>query len=211
MTDRTETVILIHGLWMSGFVLLPHQHWLRADGFTAHRFSYPSWRNGLDDNAHLLMRFIKETSATTIHLVAHSLGGLVALKMLSQETDTRIRRLVLMGTPYEGCHCGITLVESSVLAPLVGRTFEEWFNQPRPVPHPTVEIGVIAGIRPVGLGRLIPGLAQPSDGVISVSETRIAAAKDSISLDINHSGMLVSRACAEQVTNFLKMGNFIHD
>jgi hypothetical protein len=73
-----------------------------------------------------------------------------------------------------------------------------------------VEIGVIAGIRPVGLGRLIPGLAQPNDGVIAVSETRIADVKDSISLDINHSGMLLSPTCAEQITSFLKTGNFIH-
>jgi len=210
MTDKTETVILIHGLWMHGLVLLPHQRWLRAEGFAVRRFSYPSWRGGLDDNVRLLSGFVNETSGSVIHLVAHSLGGLVTLKMLSQEPDERIRRVVLLGTPYAGCHCGITLTESLGLAAFVGSTFEDWFNLPLPSPQPAVEIGVIAGTRPIGFGRLIPGLASPNDGLIAVDETRIAAARDSIALNVCHSGMLVSRACAGQITNFFRTGSFIH-
>ncbi len=82
--DKAETVILIHGLWMHGFVLLPHQRWLHAEGFSVRRFSYPSWRGGLAENAHLLSRFVNQTPGAVIHLVAHSLGGLVALEMLSR-------------------------------------------------------------------------------------------------------------------------------
>jgi pimeloyl-ACP methyl ester carboxylesterase len=210
MTDKTETVILIHGLWMRGLVLLPHQRWLRAGGFSVRRFSYPSWRGGLADNARLLSSFVDETPGAVIHLVAHSLGGLVALKMLSQEPDARIRRVILMGTPYANCHCGSALARSPVLAALVGRTFEDWFSLPRPALPPAVEIGVIAGTRPVSFGRLIPGLPRPNDGLIAVDETRIAAATDSIALNVSHSGMLVSRACAGQIANFLRNGYFIH-
>lgn len=205
-----ETVVLIHGLWMRGGVLLLNQRWLRAEGFNVRRFSYPSWLGGLADNARLLSGFVNETSAPVIHLVAHSLGGLVALTMLSQEHDVRIRRVVLMGTPYAGCHCGLTLAAQPVLAALVGRTFEDWFSLPRHPLPPAVEIGVIAGTRPVSFGRLIPGLARPNDGLVAVDETRIAAARDSIALNVSHSGMLVSRACAIQTANFLRTGNFIH-
>jgi len=210
MTDKAETVILVHGLWMSGFVLLPHQRWLRAEGFAVRRFSYPSWRGGLADNVRLLSSFVNETSGPVMHLVAHSLGGLVALKMLSQEPDARIRRAVLLGTPYAGCHCGFALAAHPVLATLVGHTFEDWFSLPRPALPPAVEIGVIAGTRPVSCGRLIPGLARPNDGLIAVDETRIAAARDSIALNVSHSGMLVSRACAGQIAHFLRTGSFIH-
>ncbi len=210
MADKAETVILIHGLWMRGLVLLPHQRWLRAEGFTARRFSYPSWRNGLADNVHLLSRFINETSGAVIHLVAHSLGGLVALKMVSQEPVARIHRVVLLGTPYAGCHCGSTLAAAPGLAALVGRTFEDWYSLPRAAPQLAVEIGVIAGTRPIGFGRLIPGLARPNDGLVAVDETRIAAAMDSIELNVCHSCMLVSRACAGQIASFLRTGRFIH-
>jgi pimeloyl-ACP methyl ester carboxylesterase len=210
ITDKVETVILIHGLWMHGLVLLPHQRWLRAEGYAVYRFSYPSWRGGLTDNVRLLSSFVNETPGAVIHLVAHSLGGLVALKMLSQESDARIRRIVLLGTPYEGCHCGITLAATPLLAGLVGRTFNDWFSLPRPALKSPVEIGVIAGTRPIGFGRLIPGLARPNDGLVAVNETRIAAASDSIELNVSHSGMLMSRACAGEIANFLRTGRFIH-
>lgn len=195
---------------MHGIVLLPQQHWLRAEGFAVRRFSYPSWRGGLADNVRLLSSFVNETPGAVIHLAAHSLGGLVALKMLSQEPDARIRRVVLLGTPYAGCHCGFTLAALPVLAALVGRTFEDWLRLPRPAMQPEVEIGVIAGTRPIGLGRLIPGLARPNDGIVAIDETRIAAARDSIALNVSHSGMLLSRACAGQIANFLSSGSFIH-
>jgi pimeloyl-ACP methyl ester carboxylesterase len=210
ITDKAETIILIHGLWMHGIVLLPHQRWLRAEGFSVRRFSYPSWRGSLAGNAHLLSRFVNESHGAVIHLVAHSLGGLVALKMLSQEPDARIRSIVLLGTPYAGCHCGIALAAQPVMNALVGRTFKDWFSLPPPALQTAVGIGVIAGTRPIGLGRLIPGLARPNDGVIAVNETRIAAAGDSITLNVSHSGMLVSRVCAGQIASFLRTGMFIH-
>jgi pimeloyl-ACP methyl ester carboxylesterase len=208
--DNMETIILIHGLWMRGLVLLPQQRWLRAEGFFAHRFSYPSWGNGLAANAHLLSGFVNNTPGSVIHLVAHSLGGLVALDMLTHEPDIRIGRVVLMGTPYMGCHCGTTLARLSVLNMLVGRTFKDFFRKPRPILHTEVEIGVIAGTRSIGLGRLVPRLARPNDGLVAVSETHISAAKDSITLNVSHSGMLLSRRCARQIGNFLRTGNFIH-
>ena len=208
--DQAETVILIHGLWMNGLVLLPHQHWMRAEGFAVRRFSYPSWRGGLSDNVRFLSSFINETPGAVLHIVAHSLGGLVVLKMLSQEHDVRIRRVILLGTPFVGCHSGISLAAQPVLKALVGRTLKDWFSLPRPAMNPAVEIGVLAGTRPIGFGRLIPGLAHPNDGLIAVDETHIAAARDSITLNVSHSGMLVSRACAGQVANFLRTGSFIH-
>ena len=209
MVDKAETVILIHGLWMPGLVMLPHQHWLRNEGFGTRRFSYPSWRDGLADNVRLLSGFVKETPGTVIHLVAHSLGGLLALQMLSQEPDARIGRIVLLGTPYAGCHCGFTLAALPGLSGLTGRSFKDWFRQARPDLPPATEIGIIAGTRRIGFGCLIPGLKRPNDGLITVDETRLPTATDRIALHLSHSGMLVSRACAGQIATFLRTGKFV--
>src|ERR1035437_5125792 len=100
MSNKTETVILIHGLWMNRFVLLPLQRKLEARGFEVRRFSYPSWKGNLDENVRLLSKFINETSGSVIHIVAHSLGGLIAIKTLSQLQNNDLRHLVLLGTPY---------------------------------------------------------------------------------------------------------------
>ena len=210
MTDKTDTIILIHGLWMPGLVLLAQQHWLSAEGFAVRRFSYSSWRGGLADNVRLLSQFVDHTPGTAIHLVAHSLGGQVLIKMLSQKPDPRIQRIIVLGTPYAGCHSGASLASIPMLSALVGHTFEDWFSQPRPLLSPTMEIGVIAGTRSFGIGRLIPGLPWPNDGVVALNETHIAEARDSIALDVSHSGMLVSRACAGQITHFLRNGRVVH-
>lgn len=209
MSDKGETVIVIHGLWMRGIVLLPWQHWLRTEGFAVRRFSFPSWRDGLADNVRLLSGFVNETPGSVIHLAAHSLGGLVVLAMLAKETNPRIGRVVLLGTPYAGCHCGFTLAAIPVLRGLVGCTFTDWYKLPQHSLPLATEIGVIAGTRRISLGRMIPGLARPNDGLIAVAETRLAAAKDSIALDVSHSGMLVSRACAGQIASFLRSGSFM--
>jgi len=210
MADKTETVILIHGLWMHAQVMLPQQHWLRAEGFAAQPLSYPSWRDGLADNVRLLSRFVNKTQGRVIHLVAHSLGGLITLSMLAQEHDARIGRVVLLGTPCAGCYCGSTLAATPGLARLIGRTLEDWFRLPRPELPPATQIGIIAGTQRLGIGRLIPGLARPNDGCIAVAETRLDTASDSIALNVSHSGMLVSRACTAQIASFLKTGEFIH-
>ena len=206
-----ETVILVHGLWMRGLVMLPHQRWLRAEGFAAHRFTYPSWHDGLAGNVRRLSTFVTQTPGSVIHLVAHSLGGVVVLQMLAQEPDARIGRVVLLGTPYAGCHCGSTIAAVPMVSGMVGRTFSDWFSQPRPHLPPGIEIGVIAGTRRISFGRLVPGLLRPSDGLISVEETCVPTATDSIALHVSHTGMLVSRTCAGQILSFLRTGRFVHD
>ena len=59
-----KTVILVHGLWMHGLVMRPHQRWLRGEGLATRRFSYPSWSDGLTDNVRRLSAFVRETPAS---------------------------------------------------------------------------------------------------------------------------------------------------
>jgi len=212
MADPKETIILIHGLWMPGIILLPMQRRLRAAGFAVRRFSYPSWREGLAANVGRLSRCVADTPGKAIHLVAHSLGGLLTLSLLAQAHDARIGRAVLLGTPCAGCHSGLTIAAIPVLAPVLGRTFADWFSVARPPPRAgaDAEIGIIAGTRRIGFGLLIPGLARPNDGLISFDETRLESATDSIALHVHHSGMLFSQSCVLQVACFLRSGRFVH-
>ena len=93
---------------------------------------------------------------------------------------------------------------------LAGRSLKDWLALPRPQLPEQAEIGVLSGSRSLGLGRLVPGLPRPNDGVVAVAETRLPEAKDFITLPVSHAEMLVSRNCADQVAAFLKTGSFIH-
>jgi hypothetical protein len=65
---------------------------------------------------------------------------------------------------------------------------------------------------PLGIGRVVaPDLPAPSDGVVSVAETRLSAMRDHVVLDVNHFGMLVSRAVVRQICAFLREGAFARD
>ena len=77
-------------------------------------------------------------------------------------------------------------------------------------PSPAVAVGVLAGTRSLGLGRVVPDLPRPNDGVVSVAETRLPGAADFIALPVAHSEMLVSRRCAGQIAAFLDTGRFRH-
>ena len=210
MPAGAESVILVHGLWMRGLVFAPYQYWLEREGFAVYRLTYPSWSGHLEHNADRLGRFVANTPGQRIHLVCHSLGGLVAVMMLGRHPDLRVRRLVLMGTPWADCHCGRYLAEHPGLSPFLGRSMKDWLARPRPPVPKSVEIGVIAGTRRWGLGTIIPGLPLPNDGVVAVAETLLPEAKDRILLGVSHSGMLLSPLCAEQAAHFLKTGRFIH-
>jgi hypothetical protein len=88
----------------------------------------------------------------------------------------------------------------------------EWI-EPRTLACSTgCDIGVIAGRMPVGAGRIVaPDLPAPHDGAVSVEETRLPAMRDHIVLNVSHSGMLVSRAVAQQIGAFLQNGQFFRD
>lgn len=212
--NGAATVILVHGLWMPATVFILHSHWLQRRGYRVRRFGYPSMRATLSQNAQRLQRFIAATGAADIHLVGHSLGGLVILEMLAQRPDPRLRRAVLLGTPCVDSHCARRL-RGLGMSVLLGRSLGEWLsrasNCPTAAPRSAVEIGVLAGTRSVGLGRVIPGLPCPNDGVVAVAETRLPGVADFIALPVAHAEMLASRRCAAQSASFLETGRFFHD
>lgn len=167
----------------------------------------------LEENAKRLADFVASLDAKTVHLVGHSLGGLLVLAMLAAAQDARIGRVVLLGSPVRDCHCARTLARVPVLSGVLGRSLPQWVQSSSEFlaalpPH--LQVGVLAGHGAIGMGRVIPGLARPNDGVVAVHETRLDQATDTIVLPLSHSAMLVSTRCADQVAAFLRNGHFYH-
>nr|WP_282434784.1 alpha/beta fold hydrolase [Aromatoleum bremense] len=208
--QRGETIILVHGLWMHGVVFHFLRRALMRCGFRVETFSYPSVRRGLAANTARLAHFVAGRDAEKVHLVGHSLGGLLILNLLSQPVVPHISRAVLMGTPCRGSHCAAMLAGIPGCARIVGHSIRDWRGVTSPLAA-GVEIGVIAGDRGVGTGPLLFGLPKPNDGIVAVAETQLTGATDSLTLHVAHSEMLFSKACARQVAAFLATGRFLHD
>jgi pimeloyl-ACP methyl ester carboxylesterase len=210
-TQRNEFVVLLHGLWMPAVVMLPLAWHLDSGGFRTRLFGYASMRAGLLENAERLARFVAAMNAEKLHLVGHSLGGLVILCMLEREPALPPGRVVLMGPPYRDSYAGRVLAGHSIGTRLLGRSMHEWLELPKLASVPAREIGVIAGSLSIGLGRVVAdGLPEPNDGVVTVAETELAAACDRIVLPVSHSMMLLSHHVARQTAVFLRDGKFDH-
>jgi len=206
-----EAVVIVHGLWVHGLVMELMRRRVARGGFRALTYSYPSMRLTLAENAERLERYCRSLAAPRVHFVGHSLGGLVVLRMLEQVSGWKPGRVVLTVTPYGGSYAGRRLARLPGGRAALGRSMQVWLNPLRLPPATACEIGAIAGNVPLGIGRVVaPDLPAPSDGVISVEETRVPGMRDHIVLNVNHSGMLVSRTVAHQICVFLRNGAFEH-
>jgi pimeloyl-ACP methyl ester carboxylesterase len=166
-------------------------------------------RQTLTENAERLARYCATLNAPRINIIAHSMGGLVALKMLETTHVIHCDRLVLIGTPYTDSHAARCLARWPGGKALLGRSIAEWLGTPRPQPDHKTQIGVIAGTRGWGLGRLVaPDLQKPNDGVVTLVETAVPGVTQHIALNVGHSEMLLSRAVAQQCCAFLRHGRF---
>lgn len=206
-----EAVILVHGLWVHGVVMSLMKRRIERCGYRARCYSYPSMSCTLNDNAERLARYCGGIAASRLHFVGHSMGGLVVLRMLEAARPFTAGRVVLAGTPYGGSYAARRLMRLPGGRKLLGCCLPEWFGRERRDVPAHRDIGVIAGRVGVGLGRIVaPEMTWPNDGVVAVSETQFPGMRDHIVLNVNHTGMLLSRAVAEQACAFVRYGRFVH-
>jgi pimeloyl-ACP methyl ester carboxylesterase len=205
---RAGAVLLVHGLWTNRAVMLYLARALAGHGFRPHPVGYFSALDEFEHNAARVARAIAECPDERLDLVAHSLGGLVALRALARRPDARVRRVVLLGVPLVDCHSGRAIARMRLLAPLLGTTRSLWSDMPQLDVPAGVAAGAIAGTRRLGLGSIVLRLPGPNDGVVRVEETRHPSLADHLLMPVAHSEMLVSRAVAAQAAAFLASGRF---
>lgn len=216
MTD-TETVICIHGIWSHGAgMVLIKRRLEREYGYRVLLFNYPSVRGTLDDNAARLSNFIHDQNLKQAHLLGHSLGGVIALRMLANDENAPPGRVVCAGSPLTGSRAASFLSTQNWAEPLLGNSL------PAGVVHKAAnewgshvcesrDVGCIAGTSSTGLGRLITSFDDANDGTVAVAETELAGAKDHLCLNVSHNGILVSSEVADQAAAFFKRGEFLRD
>lgn len=196
--------------------MAPLKHRLeRVHGYEAHLFTWPSVRGTLAENTALLADFVGELGPGPLHFVGHSLGGVLALKLLAQDDALPPGRVVCLGSPLCGSRVAASLRARRWGLPVLGNTIggcvlDDSASRWAGAVAASREIGIIAGTRPLGIGRWITRFDGPCDGTVAVSETRLAGAADCIELEVTHTGLLLSSRVADQTAAFLRDGRFTH-
>lgn len=182
---------------------------LRRAGFAPTALHYSSMHSTLEQAAEKLRESLRAFGKGPAHVVAHSLGGLVTLEAFARDEGLPPGRVVLLGSPVQGSRAARAVAQwghgPQILGPLASLELchgaERRWTSDR-------QLGVIAGSRSVGLGRLFSDLTEPNDGTVCADETELPGAAEHVVLDVTHTGMLLSRTVAEAVCGFLHEGEF---
>jgi pimeloyl-ACP methyl ester carboxylesterase len=199
-------VVLVGGLWMPAAVMLWMGARLARAGYRVHRFAY-SGRDPLEGNMESLERFVRASCAGAAHFVGHSLGGVLIHDLLARSPDLRAGRVVLVGSPVRGSLAGRRLGVAGVGRWMLGGCASRWqacaaqWRRPEP-------LGVIAGTRSLGLGRLLGRLPGENDGVVLVEETGVDGMAGRALVPEPHSALAVSPRVTGLVARFLREGRF---
>jgi len=202
----TNRLVLLHGLWMPGASMQWFASKLAAAGFEPEIFSYHSVADGPDT---AVPRLVELLAARPADIVAHSLGGLIALQALHEAPHLGVRRVVCLGSPLTGSGAATGMLRWAPAAAMLGRSaallqngVDGWTGG--------AEVGVVAGCVPHGLGALLAGFDGDHDGTVAVAETRLPGVADHVVIEASHSGLLFSNEAVEQAVAFLHAGHFVH-
>jgi triacylglycerol lipase len=102
-----QPIVFVHGYFQNRADFLAIARHFRKNGLgPLYGFNYP-WMASTAHNVERLARFVAtvcaETKQPTVDLVAHSMGGIVCLEYIADETHrTRVRRCVTVASPHAG-------------------------------------------------------------------------------------------------------------
>lgn len=186
--------------------MLPLAWRLRARGFAPLLFAYSTlWREPEEAVQALAARLRSLADAPT-HVLGHSLGGVIALETLRRFPDLPVARVLCLGSPIAGSGAARGLAErglgfaSGRSGPLLRAGLAALPAGP--------EIGMIAGTRPMGMGRLFGRFQGEHDGTVAVSETRLPGLAAHTCVHASHSGLILSSEAMALSARFLASGRF---
>ncbi|CAM4267276.1 lipase family alpha/beta hydrolase [Pseudoalteromonas ostreae] len=191
----TKRVVVLHGLYMSGFVMRPLCSQLEKSGLDILNLSY----NTLSpDRAAIFKQIDNFIDNKSTALVCHSMGGLVARAYLAanSEQSQNVEKVITLGTPHKGSHIARRMQQKGFDVFLKNSVeFLLTVNGDWPF---NAKLYSIAGDLPIGLMPLIAKGSQ-SDGTVLLDETKLNGMAEHKVFHLSHTSMIYSR----QVMNYI--------
>lgn len=206
-------VLLIHGILMNPLEMRYLGSQLEKNGFNVHYVYYQSVLKGPAENAKIIQDKIKQLGLDDLHLVGHSLGGVLLMHLFDQlddaETDLPKGRVVMLGSPVKGSWIAKKVSDWPIVSPLLAKSMPNALSGVDiPDWSTNRDWGMIAGTKGQGLGLLAGGMPSESDGTVLLEETIHPKQKEHIQVKKSHTALLFSKEVAELTSQFLNTGQF---
>lgn len=185
LANRTMLSLLAHRLGRRGYQPRPWGYWNMCCSILVHAERY----------AAELERYDADPAVGTLHLVTHSMGGIVARAALERYRPRKLGRFVMLAPPNRG---------SFVATAAVG-AFGRFF---RPVAELTTAPDSLVNSLAAPWGVEIGVIAAGHDALVAASSTDPGVPHDHVTIPCLHSSLLFRRDAAELVADFLATGSF---
>ena len=106
--DPNDIVVLVHGLAGSRLDMWPLGRRLKRRGYAVRNWTYRTIGQRIETHAERLAEDLLATAgdmpAGKIHLVTHSMGGIIARKMFANHEIDKLGRVLMLAPPHRGSH-----------------------------------------------------------------------------------------------------------
>lgn len=210
-----EGIVLLHGLARTSLSMARLGRYLRRQGYVVVNVGYPSRSHPIETLARRAippaLARLRQQGVGRIHLVSHSMGGILARTFLATEHVPELGRVVMLGPPNQG---------SELVDVLWGYGWFRWFfgpaarqlstaaeSLPNRLGPATFPLGVIIGDCSAGwpFAACFPG---PNDGKVTVARAHLAGMDDFLTVPCGHAFVMNNPLAREQVVWFLAHGRF---
>lgn len=214
--DNKDCVILVHGLGRTKNSMMLMKHYLKKEGYRVVSFSYDSRHLSVDESAEKLKEAVSKelenlSEKSKLHIVTHSLGGILVRKIFENGTPQQLGRVVMLSPPNHGSELpdklGKIPLYQKVTGPAGMELGTDRGSYPAQLGDVNFELGVIAGDRSLNpfYSCLIKG---KDDGKVSVKSAKVNGMTDFIVMHTSHTWIMNRKAVQKQVVNFLRNGCF---
>lgn len=210
-----DGVVLVHGLCRSSRSMQRMADAMSAAGLVVVNVDYSSRRAKIDalseDVVGGALADPRLEACERVHVVAHSLGGILVRSYFSRHREARLGRVGMLGPPNQGSEVVDRLKHCPLFRWINGPAGQEMGTDEASVPNSlgpvAFELGVIAGDRSINWinSLMIPGV---DDGKVSIARTKVAGMKQHIVLHTAHPFMMMNREAIAAAVRFVKTGTF---
>lgn len=211
-----DCVVLLHGLARTASSMDAMAEALATAGYRVANVDYPSRHHRVQVLSELAIPAGVEAcvnaGSSRLHMVTHSLGGILVRDYLSRHSVAALQRVVMLAPPNHGSAVVDNLDDLPGFHWLNGPAIEQLGTGADSLPlqlgAASVDTAIIAGSRSINL-YLSTFLENPDDGKVSVASARLDGMCAMLVLPVSHPFIMSDEETIEQVLSYLGSGRFL--